>query len=119
VRLGLAEEGLRTFVMHGLRKTAASDVDSLGVGAAGIWSAVGARMMKPTTTPRTPTSAASTRWWLDSGMRTCGAPGGGRPACHGCEGAAGGHPCGQIDELGKVGNQVGNRQFRQRNQCPA
>jgi integrase len=43
VRLGRAEEGLRTFVMHGLRKTAASDVGSLGVGAAGIKSVGGWR----------------------------------------------------------------------------
>jgi integrase len=43
VRLGLAKEGERTFVMHGLRKTAASDVGSLGVGAAGIKSVGGWR----------------------------------------------------------------------------
>ena len=36
VRLGFAKKGQRTFVMHGLRKTAASDVGSLGVGAAGV-----------------------------------------------------------------------------------
>jgi integrase len=43
VRLGLAKEGERTFVMHGLRKTAASDVGSLGVGAAGVKSVGGWR----------------------------------------------------------------------------
>ena len=43
VRLGLAKHGERTFVMHGLRKTAASDVGSLGVGAAGIKSVGGWR----------------------------------------------------------------------------
>jgi integrase len=43
VRLGLAKEGERTFVMHGLRKTAASDVGSLWVGAAGIKSVGGWR----------------------------------------------------------------------------
>jgi hypothetical protein len=36
VRLGLAKPGERTIVMHGLRKTAAAEVGSLGVGAAGI-----------------------------------------------------------------------------------
>jgi integrase len=36
VRLGLAKPGERSLVMHGLRKTAASDVGSLGVGAAGV-----------------------------------------------------------------------------------
>ena len=43
VRLGLAKDGERTFVMHGLRKTAASDVGSLGVGAAGVKSVGGWR----------------------------------------------------------------------------
>jgi integrase len=43
VRLGLARVGERTFVMHGLRKTAASDVGSLGVGTAGIKSVGGWR----------------------------------------------------------------------------
>jgi integrase len=43
VKLGLAKLGERTFVMHGLRKTAASDVGSLGVGAAGVKSVGGWR----------------------------------------------------------------------------
>jgi integrase len=41
VRAGLAKHGERTLVMHGLRKAAASDVGSLGVGAAGVKSVGG------------------------------------------------------------------------------
>jgi integrase len=43
VRLGLASHGARSVTMHGLRKTAAADVASLGVGAAGIKSITGHR----------------------------------------------------------------------------
>jgi integrase len=44
IRLGLVTVGRRAaYVMHGLRKTAASDVASLGVGAAGIKSITGHR----------------------------------------------------------------------------
>jgi hypothetical protein len=43
VRLGLAKHGERTIVMHGLRKTAAAEVGSLGVGAAGVKSVGGWR----------------------------------------------------------------------------
>jgi integrase len=43
IRVGLARKGERTFVMHGLRKTAAKDVAPLGVGAGGIKSITGHR----------------------------------------------------------------------------
>jgi integrase len=43
VRLGLARAGERTFVMHGLRKTAASEVGSFGAGVSGIKSVTGHR----------------------------------------------------------------------------
>jgi integrase len=43
VRLGLAKHGERSWVMHGLRKTAASEVGSLAVGAAGVKSIGGWR----------------------------------------------------------------------------
>jgi integrase len=43
IKLGFAKPGERMFVMHGLRKTAASDVGSLGVGAAGIKTVTGHR----------------------------------------------------------------------------
>ena len=43
IKLGFAKPGERTFVLHGLRKTAASDVGSLGVGAAGIKTVTGHR----------------------------------------------------------------------------
>jgi integrase len=36
IKIGLAETGTKTISMHGLRKTAASDVSSLLVGTAGI-----------------------------------------------------------------------------------
>jgi integrase len=43
VRHGLAKKGERSFVMHGLRKNAAADVGSLGVGPAGIKTVTGHR----------------------------------------------------------------------------
>lgn len=44
VRLGLAKHGVRSVVMHGLRKTAASQVGSLpGVGTSGVMSITGHR----------------------------------------------------------------------------
>ena len=44
IKLGFAKSGERSaFVAHGLRKTAASDVGSLGVGAAGIKTITGHR----------------------------------------------------------------------------
>jgi integrase len=56
IRLGITKPGERTFVMHGLRKTAASDVASLGVGAAGI---------KSVTTHRTDAEANEYAAWAD------------------------------------------------------
>jgi integrase len=41
VRCGLAKPGVKTFVMHGLRKNAASEVGSLLLGTAGIKSVTG------------------------------------------------------------------------------
>jgi integrase len=43
IKLGFVKPGQRSYVMHGLRKTAASDIGSLGVGAAGIKTITGHR----------------------------------------------------------------------------